>query len=89
MIAQQIWSLLKTPEFRLKEYFHRRPDPKFDWHFCSGEDAAKAAAGSQQLSEDGIVMLPGYFQGALLQQLQQVWVLIWRMWSRGHCQRQN
>lgn len=70
MIAQQIWSLIKTPEFRLKEYFHRRPDPKFDWNFCSGDDAAKAEAGHQKLNEDGILMLPGYFQGAMLQELQ-------------------
>jgi hypothetical protein len=70
MIAQHIWSFIKTPEFRLKEYFHRRPDPKFDWHFCSGEAAAKAEEGYQRLNEDGIVMLPNYFTGGMLQELQ-------------------
>ena len=70
MFLQQAWSVIKTPEFRLKEYFHRRPDPKFDWSFCSGGDAAQAAKWSATLENDGIVMLPNYFQGEMLTELQ-------------------
>ena len=71
MLAQQLWSLIKTPECRLKEYFHRRPDPHFNWGFCSGEMAAKADESCQRLNEDGIVMFPGYFTGGMLKELQE------------------
>lgn len=70
MIAQQIWSFFKTPEFRLKEYLHRRPDPNFDWHFCTGSEGDQAAESSKQLQENGIIILPSYFTGEKLHRLQ-------------------
>lgn len=70
MIAQHLWSLIKTPEFRLREYFHRKPDPNYNWSFCSGEDALKAKEYHQQLDQNGIVMLPSYFSGQMLKDLQ-------------------
>lgn len=54
----------------LKEYLHRRPQADFSWSFMADSEKGDAAAKIATLKREGIVMLPGYFQGEKLSALQ-------------------
>lgn len=71
MKHNRVVSFIKTPVFMLKEAWHRRPDPGFDWHFLAPEQAPRAAGCVQVLKRDGILLLPGYFTGESLSAMRQ------------------
>ncbi|MDZ4288134.1 MAG: phytanoyl-CoA dioxygenase family protein [Prosthecobacter sp.] len=70
MAHNRVVSFFKTPVFLAKEYFHRKPDPHFQYDFVNGDLKAKAAQDAATMRRDGIVILPGFFKGEQLQQMQ-------------------
>lgn len=66
----RLTSFFKTPFFLAREYLHRKPDPSFDWHFAPAAGRALAAREIENLKREGILLLPGYFQGAFLEELR-------------------
>jgi len=56
--------------FVLKEYFHRRRDANFDWHFIDPPRQSEAEHHAETFQREGIVLLPGYFKGEQLGRLQ-------------------
>jgi hypothetical protein len=71
MAQNRLVSFIKTPLFLAKEYLHRKPDASFRHDFVDEPRKTEAAALSETMRKDGIVMLPGYFKGAQLQSLQE------------------
>ena len=71
MKHNRLVSAIKTPGFLVKEYLHRKPNPAHDWHFVGQERQAEAHRLARELETEGIVLLPGYFQGAALTALQR------------------
>lgn len=60
---------VRTPFFQFKEYLHRRPAADFDWTFGTAGSDPQVQRHAQVLKDDGIVVLPSYFSGDLLQRL--------------------
>lgn len=71
MSQNRFVSFLKTPLFIAKEYLHRRADADFKYDFVDEPRKSEAAKIAATMRDDGIVLLPGYFQGAQLEALQQ------------------
>ena len=69
-MSSALVSFLKTPWQVVREYYHRKPDPAFDWRFGDAELRERATPHADALRRDGIALLPGYFQGAQLARLQ-------------------
>lgn len=63
-------SAIRTPWHVAQEYRHRMPRPDFDWAFGDAGQRARAAACAEELRREGIVFLPAYFQGELLEALR-------------------
>ncbi|MEK6806076.1 MAG: phytanoyl-CoA dioxygenase family protein [Pseudomonadota bacterium] len=70
-MLRPIVSAIRTPFFQLKEYLHRRPQPGFDWTFGNAGSDPHVLEAARVLNNQGIVVLPGYFSGDLLQRMQQ------------------
>jgi hypothetical protein len=70
MAHNPVVSFIKTPIFIAKEYLHRKPDSSFDWSFVEGAQKDEASRHVEKLREDGITLIPGYFQGKTLEVLQ-------------------
>lgn len=60
-------SIIKTPKVVIREYLHRLPEAGFSWQFCDSPAVEQILS---QLRQDGIALLPGYFQGERLRRLQ-------------------
>jgi len=64
------FGFIRTAVFVAKEYMHRRPDPRFACEYVQGRQRKLADAHLETLRRDGIVIIPGYFQGRQLKELQ-------------------
>jgi len=71
MAHNRLLSFFKTPIFIAQEYIHRKPDPSFRYEFVDGPQKSEAARHAETMRQDGIVMLPGFFKGARLEELQR------------------
>jgi hypothetical protein len=69
-MTSPIVSFLKTPWQLAREYYHRRPQPDFDWSFGDAALRERARPHVEELRRDGIAFLPGYFRGAQLERLK-------------------
>ncbi len=64
-------SAVNTPLFVFREYLHRRPAAEFDWHFVDGSLRDNARQGLETLKKEGIVIIPAYFKGDMLQRMRE------------------
>jgi len=69
-MANPVVSLLKTPWHIASEYYHRMPQRDFDWSFGDASVRRRADPYVAALRRDGIVMLPAFFQGEMLEGLR-------------------
>lgn len=72
MSRNRYLSTLKTPFFIVNEYFHRMPNPMFDWKFGPVRGDVNIEDGVAKLKKDGLVQFPAYFKGEFLASLKRV-----------------
>ncbi|MGH8544120.1 MAG: hypothetical protein ACREX3_10935, partial [Gammaproteobacteria bacterium] len=66
---KQFRHALRTPTYVLREFVHRLPDPRFNWHSTTVTEHERAVEHIETLRREGIVLLPGYVGGELVQRL--------------------
>lgn len=69
-------SFVKTPKVVLAEYLHRLPQLNFQWKFCNDTSIEPVIQSNlAKLQTDGITILPSYFHGNRLANLQSAFEL--------------
>ena len=82
-------SVIKTPFFVAQEYFHRIPDPTFNWSFSPTRADVDVGKAVSRLKEDGLVQFPAYFNGKFLASLKRVFDALMAERSEGGCGNPN